>query len=296
MNWVFAYGSFVGRLLVLFEVRELLLVVRIGAHEVGLHVIDAALRIHKELVRLAFDLDLLHHNSINHVDRFSFFIVLAFVLLVVFLVSGHLIELGPVQLLADIQLLLAETIIKLTFVVHLVSKHLLVSLNRLLHMVVVLLDRSRLGAPRCSLFQKDRVRHRYVTRAMAALQWRQILLLDFWLGKGGKLWRRTALILIRVVWRVDVRLPPGLETLIVVDDTTFFNSLAELVIRFGFFGGLLIVNEAFPLKEVLLATFLTFVLGHVVGGVDLIGVVLDVDLLILLIYCDVLLQSVDETD
>ena len=42
---------------------------RIGrANEVGLHVVDAPLRIHQVLVVLALDLDHAHHHTVDHVD------------------------------------------------------------------------------------------------------------------------------------------------------------------------------------------------------------------------------------
>jgi hypothetical protein len=69
--------------------------------------------------------------------------------------------------------------------------------------------------------------------------------------------------------------------------------------RLGFFlaaifrAGLLIVDEAFPLKEVLLATFLALVVGC---HLRLVRVVLDVDLLVFLISDHVLLKSVDQSD
>lgn len=40
-----------------------------------MHVVDPAVWVHEELVRLTLNLDLLHHHSVNHVHRFSFFFV-----------------------------------------------------------------------------------------------------------------------------------------------------------------------------------------------------------------------------
>jgi hypothetical protein len=75
IRWLVFLGQFV-----LLEILLRVLVIRVCAHKVGLHVIDPAVWVHKELVRFTFNLDLLHHHSINHVDWLSFFFI-AFLLI-----------------------------------------------------------------------------------------------------------------------------------------------------------------------------------------------------------------------
>jgi hypothetical protein len=59
----------------------LLLVVWVGADEIRLHVVNTTFGIHQVLVRLAFDLNLLHHDAIDHVDRFTILLIISVVVL-----------------------------------------------------------------------------------------------------------------------------------------------------------------------------------------------------------------------
>ena len=50
--------------------------VGVGAYKVSLHVEDAPLCIHKVLVRFTFNLNLLHDDTVDHVDRLAFFFLI----------------------------------------------------------------------------------------------------------------------------------------------------------------------------------------------------------------------------
>ena len=113
---------------ILLEILLRVLVVRVSAHEVGLHVVNPSIWIHKELVRFTFNLDLLHHHSVNHVDRLAFFFI-ALLLITIEKFFGLVVNklLLVVVILWQLAKLLADVqpIIKLfvsTFVISLYSK------------------------------------------------------------------------------------------------------------------------------------------------------------------------------
>ena len=47
-----------------------------SAYEVSLHVVDTPLGIHQILLILPFNLNHSHHNTVNHIDRLTFFFFL----------------------------------------------------------------------------------------------------------------------------------------------------------------------------------------------------------------------------
>lgn len=51
------------------------------ANEVSLHVVNTTLRVHQILLIFAFDLNHTHNNTINHVNRLSFFFLVLLLLL-----------------------------------------------------------------------------------------------------------------------------------------------------------------------------------------------------------------------
>ena len=61
--------------LVGIKARRLILVVGVCADEISVHVINAALWVHQKLIWLTLDLYLLHHNVVDHVDRFAFLLI-----------------------------------------------------------------------------------------------------------------------------------------------------------------------------------------------------------------------------
>ncbi len=63
------------------------------AYEVGLHVVDAAIRIHLVLLGLAFNLNHAHCDPINHLDRLSIIYTIELVVITYYDFWGHLIRL-----------------------------------------------------------------------------------------------------------------------------------------------------------------------------------------------------------
>ena len=65
----------IGWHLVGLKAGRLVLVVGIRADEIRVHIVDTALGVHQKLIWLTLDLYLLHHYVIDHVDRFTFFLI-----------------------------------------------------------------------------------------------------------------------------------------------------------------------------------------------------------------------------
>ena len=51
------------------------------AYKIGLHIVDAALRIHQVLTIFSLNLDQSHHDTVNHVHRIALFFTLLFVII-----------------------------------------------------------------------------------------------------------------------------------------------------------------------------------------------------------------------
>jgi len=110
----------VGSHLEVFKASRLVLIVWVGPYEIRIHIINTALGVHQKLIWLTFDLYLLHHNVIDHVDRFTFFIIFSISLKHTFIITKiarrfFQLKLVIFVILADIELTVFVSGLKISF-------------------------------------------------------------------------------------------------------------------------------------------------------------------------------------